>query len=167
MWSNFWKCENGKKRKLRLRIKPTNLSVIGRLLDDLRGHPKGCAHKCLSFVGRVSQLTGNTKISQFHISMLRQQHVGRWNQHQNQSVPHYHDLTTWHQICFTLPWSDPTTLAAGTNTRTSQCHITMIWQHNTKYVLHYHDLTPPHWPLEQTPKSVSFILRWSNKTQAT
>ena len=40
-------------------------------------HPKWCANKCYSLLHRFRQLTGHSKIRQFHIAIFWQQHVCR------------------------------------------------------------------------------------------
>lgn len=57
----------------------TYLWVIGRLLDDLWGHPKRCTHKSLPFDLRVCQLPRHTEVCQLHLARLWQQHVCGYN----------------------------------------------------------------------------------------
>lgn len=54
----------------------TYLRVVGRLLDDLRGHPERCPDKRLSLDLCVCQLSRHTEVCQLHLTRLRQQHVG-------------------------------------------------------------------------------------------
>lgn len=52
------------------------LGVIGRLFDDLGGHPEGRADKGVAFDLSVGELPRHTEICQLHLSLLGQQHVG-------------------------------------------------------------------------------------------
>ena len=48
------------------------LGVISRLFDDFGGHPEWRADKRVSFVGRVGQLSGHSKVCQLYVAHLRQ-----------------------------------------------------------------------------------------------
>lgn len=52
------------------------LRVIGRLFDDLRGHPERCTNKCVTLDLSVGELSRHAKIRQLHLSLLGQQYVG-------------------------------------------------------------------------------------------
>lgn len=52
------------------------LGVVGRLLDNFGSHPERCAHKRFPLDLRVRQLTSHAKVSQLHLTVFRQQHVG-------------------------------------------------------------------------------------------
>lgn len=54
----------------------SHLGVVGRLLDDLRRHPERRPHERLPLDLRVGQLTGDPKVGQLHLALLRQQDVG-------------------------------------------------------------------------------------------
>lgn len=54
----------------------TYLGVVGRLLDDLWSHPERCSHKGFPLDLRIRQLTRHTEVRQFHLAVLRQQHIG-------------------------------------------------------------------------------------------
>lgn len=54
----------------------TYLGVVGGLLDDLWSHPERCSHKGFPLDLRIRQLTRYTEVRQFHLAVLRQQHVG-------------------------------------------------------------------------------------------
>lgn len=57
-------------------LEASYLGVVGRLLNDFGSHPERCPHKRLPLDLRVRQLTSHAKVSQLHLAMLRQQHVG-------------------------------------------------------------------------------------------
>lgn len=63
-----------------VQLEASYLGVVGRLLNDFGGHPKRCPHKRLPLDLRVRQLTSHAKVSQLHLAMLRQQHVGSWRE---------------------------------------------------------------------------------------
>lgn len=54
------------------------LGVVGRLLNNLGSHPERRTHKRFPLDLCVRQLTSHTKVSQFHLTVLRQQHVGSY-----------------------------------------------------------------------------------------
>lgn len=56
------------------------LGVVGRLLYNLRRHPKRCSNKCVSLYLCVRQLAGHTKVRQFDFPLFWQQDVGSWKQ---------------------------------------------------------------------------------------
>ena len=60
----------------------TNLCVVGRLADDLWGHPEGSAHKRIAFSDCVRQLPRHSEIGELDIAVFGQQHVGSWNRKQ-------------------------------------------------------------------------------------
>lgn len=64
--------------KHRREQKAANLGVVGRLLDDLGGHPEGRAHERLPFDLGVCQLARHAKVCQLHFAKLGQEHVGRY-----------------------------------------------------------------------------------------
>lgn len=68
----WWYCE--------FQLESSHLGVVGRLLDNFGSHPERCTHKRLPLDLRVCQLTSHTKVSQFHLTMLRQQDVGSWRE---------------------------------------------------------------------------------------
>lgn len=53
-----------------------HLWVVGRLLDDLGGHPEGRANKGVSLDLSVSELSCHAEVRQLHLSLLGQQHIG-------------------------------------------------------------------------------------------
>lgn len=59
-----------------VKLEASYLGVVGGLLDDLGSHPERRPHKRLPLDLRVRQLTSHAKVSQLHLAMLRQQHVG-------------------------------------------------------------------------------------------
>ena len=62
---------------VRARHQVAHLAVVGRLFDDLGGHPERCAYKGTLLVERTGELTCHAKVCQFDVTLLRQQHVGR------------------------------------------------------------------------------------------
>lgn len=61
-------------------LEVSHLGVVGRLLNNFWSHPERRPHKRLPLDLGVRQLTGHAEVSQFHLTVLRQQHVGRWGQ---------------------------------------------------------------------------------------
>lgn len=61
-------------------LAPSYLGVVGRLLNNFGSHPERRPHKRLPLDLRVRQLTSHAEVSQLHLTVLRQQHVGRWGQ---------------------------------------------------------------------------------------
>ena len=59
--------------------KQTNFEIVGRLLDDFRGHPERGADESVPFYLGVGQLARHPEIRQFDLALLGQQHVGGWN----------------------------------------------------------------------------------------
>ena len=53
-----------------------HLGVIGRLFDDLRGHPEGSAYECVPSVHGIRELACHTEVGQLHLATLREEHVG-------------------------------------------------------------------------------------------
>ena len=51
-------------------------SIFTRLLDDLGGHPEGCAHEGVPLAGGVGQLPRHAEVSQLYVAHVAQQHVG-------------------------------------------------------------------------------------------
>lgn len=54
------------------------LGVVGRLFDDLGGHPEGRSHEGVAFDLSVGELSGHAEVGQLHLPLLGQQHVGGW-----------------------------------------------------------------------------------------
>lgn len=75
-------CNQTHRRNLQavVQLEASYLGVVGRLLNDFGGHPERCSHKRLPLDLRVRQLTSHAKVSQLHLAMLRQQHVGSWRE---------------------------------------------------------------------------------------
>lgn len=61
----------------------THLEVVGGLFDDLRGHPERSPHKRVPLNLCVCELTGHAEVRQFHVPLLRQQHVGSCKTHKH------------------------------------------------------------------------------------
>lgn len=56
----------------------THLEIIRWLFDDLWSHPERRAHKCVPLDLGVRQLSRHPEICQLHVTLLWQEHVGRW-----------------------------------------------------------------------------------------
>ena len=58
-----------------IELRPGYLAVITRLFDHFRCHPKRRSDERVALVCGRRQLTGNTEVGEFDVSLLGQEHV--------------------------------------------------------------------------------------------